>query len=70
MLGGEVVITGFSPEAAQTLVTINVDLSGIKTRGTLQAGVAEALRLVGLTVVDRSLGERFSGEGAAGEGSV
>ena len=70
MLGGEVVITGFSPEAAQTLVTINVDLSGIKTRGTLQAGVAEALRLVGLTVVDRSPGERFFGEGAAGDGAA
>ncbi len=54
MLGGEVVITGFSPEAAQTLVTINVDLAGVKTRGTLQAGVAEALRLVGLAVTRES----------------
>ena len=53
MLGAEVVITGFSPEAAQTLVTINVDLAGIKTRGTLQAGVAEALRLVGMAITKR-----------------
>ena len=53
MLGGEVVITGFSPEAAQTLVTINVDLSGVRTRGTLQAGVEEALRLVGLEITER-----------------
>ena len=53
MLGGEVVITGFSPEAAQTLVTINVDLAGIRTRGTLQAGVEEALRLVGLEITER-----------------
>ena len=50
MLGGVVIITGISPEAAQTLVTLNVDLSAILTRGTLQAGVSEALRLVGRQV--------------------
>ncbi len=47
MLGTEVVITGFSPQVAQTLVVLNMDLSAIRTKGTLKAGVAEALRIVG-----------------------
>ena len=53
MLGADVVITGFSPDAAQTLTRLGIDLSAIRTRGTLQAGVAEALVLIGRQVTSR-----------------
>jgi anti-anti-sigma factor len=47
LLGAEVVLTGIRPEVAQTLVGIGADLSGLATPGTLQAGVAAALRRAG-----------------------
>ncbi|HEY8379459.1 MAG TPA: STAS domain-containing protein [Nannocystis sp.] len=43
LLGAQVVVTGVSPQIAQTLVELGVDLTGLVTRGTLQDGVAFAL---------------------------
>ncbi|WP_129348567.1 PAS domain-containing protein [Sorangium cellulosum] len=47
LLGTRVVLTGVRPEVAQTLVVLGVDLSGITTLGTLQSGIAHALRHAG-----------------------
>ncbi|MFY0538252.1 STAS domain-containing protein [Nannocystis pusilla] len=44
LVGARVVLTGISPEVAQTLVTLDVDLSGITTLATLASGIAFALR--------------------------
>lgn len=43
LLGTEMILTGISPEVAQTLVQIGADLSGLATRGSLQSGIAYAL---------------------------
>jgi rsbT co-antagonist protein RsbR len=50
LMGASVIITGLSPEIAQTLVTIGVDLSKMDTIGDLQGGLEEAERLLGFTV--------------------
>src|SRR5213596_3602941 len=49
--GAKVIVTGLSPEIAQTLVTIGVDLSKMNTVGDLQGGMEEAERLLGYRVV-------------------
>ncbi len=51
LLGATVIVTGLSPEIAQTLVTIGVDLRTMNTVGDLQGGIEEAERLLGLDVV-------------------
>src|SRR5437870_867991 len=50
LLGATVIVTGLSPEIAQTLVTIGVDLSEMATVGELQGGIEEAERLLGYKV--------------------
>src|SRR5213592_1810161 len=47
LLGATVIVTGLSPEIAQTLVTIGVDLSEMATVGELQGGIEEAEKLLG-----------------------
>lgn len=51
LLGATVIVTGLSPEIAQTLVTIGVDLSKMNTVGDLQGGIEQAERLLGYKVV-------------------
>jgi rsbT co-antagonist protein RsbR len=50
LMGASVIITGLSPEIAQTLVTIGVDLSKMNTIGDLQGGLEQAERLLGYSV--------------------
>src|SRR5438094_4307239 len=50
LLGATVIVTGLSPEIAQTLVNIGVDLGKMTTVGDLQGGIEEAERLLGYQV--------------------
>jgi rsbT co-antagonist protein RsbR len=50
LMGASVIITGLSPEIAQTLVTLGVDLSKVNAVGDLQGGIEEAERLLGYSV--------------------
>ena len=61
LMGASVIITGLSPEIAQTLVTLGVELGKVNAVGDLQGGIEEAERLLGYTV---SLGSRH-GRGRA-----
>jgi anti-anti-sigma regulatory factor/GAF domain-containing protein len=47
LLGAACVLVGISPQVAQTLVQIGVELKGLTTRSNLQAGIAYALTLLG-----------------------
>jgi rsbT co-antagonist protein RsbR len=58
LMGASVIITGLSPEIAQTLVTIGVDLSKMNTIGDLQGGLEEAERLLGYTVTRHDSAEQ------------
>src|SRR3954447_25740519 len=59
LMGASVIITGLSPEIAQTLVTLGVDLSKVNAVGDLQGGIEEAERLLGYQV---SLGDGAADE--------
>ena len=52
MLGAKVVVTGFSPSAAQTLAQLGVDFASLMTQGSLRAGIAQAFGLVGQRVAE------------------
>lgn len=54
LLGAQVMLTGIQPQIAQTLVHLGVELSGIITRGSLQAGISAALAQRGPAAVPTS----------------
>jgi rsbT co-antagonist protein RsbR len=51
LMGATAILTGMSPEIAQTLVKLGVDLTRVSTLGDLQEGLAAAERLLGYTLV-------------------
>src|SRR3989440_7307064 len=51
LFGATVIVTGLSPEIAQTPVNIGVDLGKMNTVGGMQGGIEEAERLLGYKVV-------------------
>lgn len=51
LLGATVIVTGLSPEIAQTIVNIGVDLGKMNTVGDLQGGIEQAERLLGYKVI-------------------
>src|SRR6266849_2744303 len=51
LLGAAVIVTGLSPEIAQTLVRIGVNLGKMHTVGDLQGGIEEAERVLGYKVI-------------------
>ena len=55
LMGATVIVTGLSSEIAQTLVTIGVDLTRMKTVGDLQGGIEEAERLLGYQIARPSV---------------
>ena len=46
MLGSTCVITGISPNIAQTLVQLSVDLTGVRTLRSLKEGLKECFRML------------------------
>ena len=51
-------MTGLSSEIAQTLVTLGVDLTKMRTVGDMQGGIEEAERLLGYTVILEQHGDQ------------
>lgn len=51
LMGATAIVTGVSPEVAQTLVGLGIGLGNVTTVADLQGGIDEADRLLGLRVV-------------------
>jgi len=51
LMGATVIIAGVSPEIAQTMVTIGIDLGRIATVGDLQSGIERAEQVLGYKVL-------------------
>ena len=61
LMGARVIIAGISPEVAQTMVTLGIDLGRILTVGDLQSGIERAEQLLGYVVTRSRSGESASG---------
>jgi len=62
LMGAKAVITGVSPEVAQTLVGLGINLGNVTTVSELQDGVDEADRALGLRVVAVEEASREGGQ--------
>ena len=51
LMGARAIITGLSPEIAQTVVAIGVDLGRVFTLSDLQSGIEEADRILGYKIM-------------------
>lgn len=54
LIGAHMVLVGISAEIAQTIVTLEVNLSDLVIRSNLQQGIAYALELQGLEIRERT----------------
>src|SRR6185503_10540629 len=54
LMGATVIVTGVSPEIAQTLVALGAELPNVKTFGDLQGGIEEGDSLLGIRTVRKS----------------
>ena len=61
LMGASTILTGLSPEIAQTLVDLGVDLGMMQTVGDLQGGLEEAERLAGYRSPDEADAARDAG---------
>ena len=50
-MGATAIVTGISPEIAQTLVVLGVNLSMVRTVVDLQGGIEEAERYLGYRLI-------------------
>jgi len=55
LMGAEAILTGIRPEIARALTSLNIDLDGVTTRGTLSDGLKAAFQRLGVEV--RQAGE-------------
>lgn len=51
LMGASVIVSGLSPEVAQALVAIGIDLTKLNTVGDLQGGIEQAERMLGYRVI-------------------
>lgn len=58
LMGAHAIVTGLSAEVAQTLVTLGIDLSKLRTVGDLQGGFEEANRLLGYAIMKQDAAGR------------
>jgi len=61
LMGARVIIAGISPEVAQTMVTLGIDLGRILTVGDLQSGVERAEQMLGYVVTRSRAAESAAG---------